>query len=130
MPRTITQCQQSPSTTQAYEGEPAPGKASTERPRVGLIAGASAGAAAELAQLLRKRLLIITVGGAVTNAVDRAVSMARSWTAIAPNPLDYFLANPIYIAGLAIVAVYTPLAFLLRARRDLSVGRLRLIEGI
>src|SRR5262245_2041975 len=70
--RTITQPPEPPGPTQAYEGDPVPAKASGERPRVALVAGPAADSSADLAQLLRERLLIIAVAGAIVFAADRA----------------------------------------------------------
>jgi serine/threonine-protein kinase len=129
-PRTISQPPEPAGVTLAYEGDPLPAKASTERPRVAIVTGRSTGSSAELAQLLRTRLLIIAVVGAVVNAIDRTVSVATTWTDVVADPIGIWVARPNHITASAIVVVYTLVAFVLRARRDLTLDRLRLIEGV
>jgi serine/threonine-protein kinase len=121
--------------TDATDAAPAPDpkrplpRAPVERPRVALATGQAAASSSDPEQLLRKRLLAITLSGALIMGLHMAIYLPLNARFMAPDPVGWFRARFSICGMIVTVAVWAPLAYFLRYRPGLSMGRLRWLEG-
>ena len=113
-----------PPIVEDYQPARAAGEVQPERIKVALAVGPSLRATAELQTLLRRRLRLFSTTAAALCTVGSGVYVLQ--VARDPRPLAAYWLEPASVWAASVVVVL--LAGLLRSRRPLTLGRLRLAE--
>jgi eukaryotic-like serine/threonine-protein kinase len=117
-----------PDNTSSYVTD-GPSRDSGERPAMALLANRPRGSTADLERLLQKRLLIVALVVLVPVGFSLVFWITGDWGPFAQGPVTWLTTRYGFPIGVLLVAVYIPVAVLLRCR-PLALTQLRLIEAV